>query len=291
VVGELPLHHGDLIRFGLNPRAELRFSASVAKVRPFLPYLAILAALWLGLALVQIFSTRTFGWPELIAPIDVVIVPCVLVLAQPDLGTTMVTVLVAFTMFLYVGLRPVSLALLFASGLVFAIIAWLGILKPYQKERVMTFLNPTSDLAGAGYHQHQSMIAIGSGGWFGKGHGQGTQTQLSFLPEQQTDFIFSVWAEEQGFVGCLILVALYAALIMVALRITLRARDRFGALLACGATALLFWHTAINMLMVLRLAPVVGVPLPLFSNGGSFLVTVLMAIGLLMSVSVRRQMF
>ncbi|MBK6684898.1 MAG: FtsW/RodA/SpoVE family cell cycle protein [Deltaproteobacteria bacterium] len=291
VVGELPLHHGDLIRFGLNPRAELRFSASIAKVRPFLPYLAILAALWLGLALVQIFSTRTFGWPELIAPIDVVIVPCVLVLAQPDLGTTMVTVLVAFTMFLYVGLRPVSLALLFASGLVFAIIAWLGILKPYQKERVMTFLNPTSDLAGAGYHQHQSMIAIGSGGWFGKGHGQGTQTQLSFLPEQQTDFIFSVWAEEQGFVGCLILVALYAALIIVALRITLRARDRFGALLACGATALLFWHTAINMLMVLRLAPVVGVPLPLFSNGGSFLVTVLMAIGLLMSVSVRRQMF
>ena len=129
VVGELPLHHGDLIRFGLNPRAELRFSASIAKVRPFLPYLAIVAALWLGLALVQIFSTRSFGWPELIAPIDVVIVPCVLVLAQPDLTTKMFTGLVAFTMFIYMEIRPVALALLCGCGFGVASGAWVVVLK------------------------------------------------------------------------------------------------------------------------------------------------------------------
>jgi rod shape determining protein RodA len=165
------------------------------------------------------------------------------------------------------------------------------VLKPYQKDRVLTFLDPTTDLAGTGYHQHQSMIAIGSGGLAGQGHGQGTQTQLSFLPEQQTDFIFSVWAEEHGFIGCAFVVLLFAIGVFLCIRVVFQARDRFGALLAVGVTAMFFWHSVINIMMVLQLAPVVGVPLPLWSNGGSFAITALIAIGIILSVRMRRFVF
>ena len=285
------LAHKDVVRFGLNQRAQLRFTSSLMSLEPFLPWLAIVSAVWLGLAF--FFQYRKGSWSarDVVAPIDVVAVPCALILIQPDLGTTLVVLLIAFSMLLYVGLRPSSLAILCVSGIVTGVVSWFAVLKPYQKQRVLTFLNPTSDLAGAGYHQHQSLIAIGSGGFGGKGHGQGTQTQLSFLPEQQTDFIFSVWAEEQGFLGCALLVALFCALILISLRIAITARDRFGALLAVGVTAMIFWHTVINMLMVLRLAPVVGVPLPLWSNGGSFALTTMIGIGILLNVSMRKSFF
>lgn len=285
------LHDGDELRFGTNQRAELTYRASMEKIRPLLPWVAIGGFVWLMAAFLSLYRRRDLSFEALVAPIDVVALPCALILVQPDLGTTLVVLLIAFTMILYVGLRPASLALLFSGGLASATGAWFFVLKAYQKERVLTFLNPTSDLAGAGYHQHQSLIAIGSGELMGKGHGKGTQTQLSFLPEQQTDFIFSVWAEEHGFLGCLLLVGLFTALIVLSLRIAVRARDRFGALLAVGATAMLFWHTVVNMLMVLRLAPVVGVPLPLWSNGGSFVLTTMIAVGLLLSVSMRRHLF
>lgn len=291
IAGEVPLSHGDVIRFGLNPRAELRLSASIQKIRRLLPWLALLGTLWLAAAVARQFRAGKWSFEDVIAPIDVVIVPAVLILAQPDLGTAIVVVLIAFSMILFVGLRPLSLLLLGGSGLAFVALAWVGILKPYQKQRVMTFLDPTSDLAGAGYHQHQSLIAIGSGEMFGKGHGQGTQTHLSFLPEQQTDFIFSVWAEEQGFLGCMLVVGLFTAMILLCLRTAVRARDRFGALLAVGVTAMLFWHALVNMLMVTRFAPVVGVPLPLWSNGGSFVVTTLMGLGLVFNVGMRRNLF
>lgn len=291
VEGEAALHHGDTIRFGAASRSEVTVSALVEKLRPYLPYLALLGAMWLFAALYLQLRRTHWTIRDVIAPIDVVVLPAGLILAQPDLGTALVIVLVALTMMLYVGFRPLSLMLLTAIGLVGSVFAWAVLLKPYQKDRIVTFLNPDSDLAGAGYHQNQSMIAIGSGGLSGLGHGQGTQTQLSFLPEQQTDFIFSVWAEEQGFVGCAIVVVLFMVMILLALRITAQARDRFGALLAMGVTALLFWHGIINMLMVLRLAPVVGVPLPLWSNGGSFVVTVLIGVGILLNVGMRRLMF
>lgn len=291
VEGEVALKDGDIIRLGLSQRAEVRFSASIQKLRVVLPWLSLLGALWLFAAVG--LQLRKGGWSstDLVAPIDVVILPCVLILVQPDLGTTLVVLLIAFSMILYVGLRPASLALLVTSGLAFGTLSWFTVLKPYQKERVLTFLNPTSDLAGAGYHQHQSLIAIGSGQLWGKGHGQGTQTQLSFLPEQQTDFIFSVWAEEQGFIGSIFLVSLFCAFILLSLRVAVRARDRFGALLAVGVTAMVFWHTIVNMLMVLRLAPVVGVPLPLWSNGGSFALTTLLGVGFVINVSMRRNLF
>lgn len=291
ITGERRLHSSDQIRFGLSTRTEMTFGASVENLKPMMPWLAVAGAFWLFIAIYVQFRKPLWSIRDAIAPIDVVVVPAVLILAQPDLGTALVIVLVSLTMMMYVGFRPLSLILLTIIGAVGSVFAWLVLLKPYQKDRVLTFLDPESDLAGAGYHQHQSMIAIGSGGLTGQGHGQGTQTQLSFLPEQQTDFIFSVWAEEQGFVGCAIVVILFAALILLSLRIASQARDRFGGLLATGVTAMIFWHVVINMLMVIRLAPVVGVPLPLWSNGGSFVVTVLIGVGILLNVGMRRFVF
>ena len=289
--GELQLNHGDVIRLGENDRAEIRFAAPLQKLRPILPYLALLGALWLFGALFLQLRKGQVEFEEVLAPIDVVAIPSVLILVQPDLGTALVVLLIAFSMILYVGLRPSSLLLLASGSVASAVLAWLMVLRPYQKQRVLSFLNPTSDLAGAGYHQHQSLIAIGSGRLWGKGHGQGTQTQLSFLPEQQTDFIFSVWAEEQGFVGSILLVILFTILIVLSIRVAVRARDRFGSVLAFGVAAMLFWHVVINMLMVLRLAPVVGVPLPLWSNGGSFVMTTMVGLGILFNVDMRRKMF
>lgn len=291
VEGERELRHHDVVRFGTSQRAELRLKAPLATVRPWLPGLALLGLVWLGFAFLRQARAGGVEGPDVMAPIDLVALPCVLILIQPDLGTTLVVLLIAFSMILFVGLRPGSLLALIGGSAAGSALAWVAVLKPYQKQRVLTFLNPTSDLAGAGYHQHQSLIAVGSGEWLGKGHAQGTQTQLSFLPEQQTDFIFSVWAEEHGFVGSALVVILFATLILMCLRAALRARDRFGALLIVGVTALLFWHTVINMLMVLRLAPVVGVPLPFWSNGGSFVLTAMLGLGMVVSVDRRRNLF
>ncbi len=285
-----PLRHGDRVRFGSSPRAELRFSAQTQGIRPLLPWLLVVSLGWLLFSWLHI-RNRTRTWSDIAAPVDVVLLPCALVLVQPDLGTTLILVLIAFSMILFVGLRPSSLLALIGGGALFGVVAWFALLKPYQKKRVVNFLQPEADLAGAGYHQHQSLIAVGSGELWGKGHGQGTQTQLSFLPEQQTDFIFSVWAEEQGFVGSALVVVLFAGLLLQLLRIGLRARDRFGCLLVVGVTAMLFWHTVTNMLMVLRLAPVVGVPLPLWSNGGSFVLTTMVGLGIVVGVDVRRKLF
>jgi rod shape determining protein RodA len=161
-------------------------------------------------------------------------------------------------------------------------------LKPYQRKRVETFLNPEGDALGAGYHAMQSKIAVGSGQAFGKGWGQGTQSYLSFLPEQHTDFIFSVWAEERGFIGCLALVLLYYALVTVSVDIAGSARDRFGFFLAIGVTAMLFWQTVVNIGMVTGILPVVGVTLPLMSYGGSSVLAIFTGVGLLANVGMRR---
>jgi cell division protein FtsW (lipid II flippase) len=291
VDGELRLHHDDIVQFGLNQRAQLRFSWTPERFDRWLPLFAIVSALWLAVAFFRQYRKGKWETRDIVAPIDLVAMPGILILMQPDLGTSLVVAGIAFTMILYVGLRPLSLVLLFSGGALASVLSWFFVLKQYQKDRVLTFLNPTSDLAGAGYHQHQSLIAIGSGELFGKGHGQGTQTQLSFLPEQQTDFIFSVWSEEQGFLGCALVVILFATLTLISLHIASRARDRFGALLAVGCAALIFIHASVNMLMVLRMAPVVGVPLPLWSNGGSFVLTIMIAVGILLNVSMRRAFF
>ena len=170
-----------------------------------------------------------------------------------------------------------------------AVLAWYFVLHDYQRKRVETFLNPEADIQGAGYHAAQSIIAVGSGEITGKGYGQGTQTQLSFLPENHTDFIFSVLGEEWGFVGGALLIVLFFALIALMLRGARKATDRFSALIAVGAAAMIFWHAFINIGMVIGVLPVVGVTLPLMSYGGSSMITKVIAIGFAVNAQLGRK--
>src|SRR5512138_601951 len=228
-----------------------------------------------------------YGLFNLVVPIVITVVPAALILKQPDLGTSLVVLCVGATQILFAKVRWKTLAILAGVGIAGAFVVYPH-LKPYQKKRVETFLDPQADALGAGYHAMQSMIAVGSGQGFGKGWGQGTQTYLSFLPEQHTDFIFSVWAEEHGFVGCLLLLGLYFALVTSAVDIAGSARDRFGNFMAVGVTAMLFWHVVVNIGMVVGLLPVVGVTLPLMSYGGSSVLVIYTGIGLLASIGMRR---
>lgn len=225
----------------------------------------------------------------LIAPIDLLMLPALLILVEPDLGTAGIVILIGFTMILVVGVRFQSLLILSGLGALLALVSWFGVLKDYQKRRILTFMDPEGDIQGAGWNAVQSMIAVGSGRFWGKGHREGTQTQLSFLPEQHTDFAFSVWAEEQGFMGCLLLLALFLVLLLFTLSVASEAREPYGALLATGVAALVFWQTLINVGMVIGLMPVVGMTLPLFSYGGSSLLTVLFGIGIVLSVHLRKR--
>ena len=224
---------------------------------------------------------------ELFMPLILVLVPCVLIIRQPDLGTAMLIFIIAVSMVLFIGVHWKSILIAAASVVVMLPLAWM-FLKDYQKERLLIFLSPESDPLGSGYHIIQSMIAIGSGGFLGKGFLQGSQTQLKYLPEQQTDFVFSVFAEEWGFVGGLALMFMFLSLLVLGFRIALHSRDLLGTLLAFGITALISWEIIINMGMVLGILPVVGIPLPFLSYGGSAMVSMLMAVGLLMNISVRR---
>ncbi len=248
-----------------------------------------LAKLVLVLVLAKTLCYHEPGYPLIVLGIPLMLCAPVLalVLLQPDLGTAVLLFLIAVAVVVMAGLRLRSL--LYSGLAVIALLptAW-QFLKPYQKTRIWTFMNPESDPLGAGYHVVQSKIAIGSGRLWGKGYLQGSQSRLEFLPEQHTDFIFAVFAEEWGFSGCLLLLAAYALLFLLALRVVRRAKDRFGVLLAVGMTAILFWQFTINIGMVTGLLPVVGIPLPLISYGGSSLVTTLVAVGVLISISMRR---
>ena len=225
----------------------------------------------------------------LVAPIDLMFLPAALILVQPDLGTAGVVLLIGVSLMLVVGVRLRTVVIVGIVGAVVATAGWEGVLKEYQKRRILTFIDPQQDTQGAGWNAVQSMIAVGSGRWTGRGHKGGTQTQLSFLPEQHTDFAFSVWAEEEGFLGSSVLVFLYFALIVIGLSIAAEARDHYGGLLATGATAIVLWQALINMSMVVGLFPVVGITLPLFSYGGSSVLTVMGAVGILLNVHWRRR--
>jgi len=198
--------------------------------------------------------------------------------------------LLAITMLVLGGVQIRWLALLASPVVLVAPLLWRH-LKEYQQKRILTFLDPGQDPLGAGYHVIQSKIAVGSGMIWGKGFLQGTQNHLSFLPEQHTDFIFSVFSEEWGLVGGAVLVGLYLALVMRGTVIAARARNRFGALLVLGVLSIVFWQVVVNVGMTTGLLPVVGIPLPFFSYGGSSLLCLLMGIGLAMNVSMRRFLF
>lgn len=231
------------------------------------------------------------GLRELAWPAFMIGAPAILIMKQPDLGTAILVILIAGSMLAFVGIRLSALAAVCAAAVPAVWLGWHYYLRDYQKNRVLNFLDPERDPLGTGYHIIQSKIAVGSGGLFGKGFLQGTQSQLRFLPEQHTDFAFSVFAEEWGFVGSLVVLLLYVVLILWGLQIARRCNDRFGSLVAVGVTAMLFWHIIINIGMVIGLFPVVGVPLPLFSYGGTSLITSMTAIGILMNISMRRFMF
>ena len=224
----------------------------------------------------------------LVVPAGLILVPVALVMRQPDLGTAILLVLTATAIMLLAGVRLWKFAAAFGASLLAIPLAWRFMLHSYQKDRVLTYLNPERDPLGAGYHIMQSKIALGSGGLFGKGFMQGTQSHLAFLPERQTDFIFTMLAEEFGLVGCLGLLSLYVLVIAYGYAIALRSRNQFGRLLAMGVITTFFIYVFINMAMVMDLIPVVGVPLPLVSYGGTSMISLLIGFGLILSVYVHR---
>jgi len=234
-------------------------------------------------------TTRGFVLRELIWPMAITGLPFFLIVRQPDLGTAMLVLMIALSMTFFVKIERRTALSMVVFGTVALPVVWF-FLKGYQKQRILTFLDPDRDPLGAGYHIIQSKIAIGSGMLTGKGFLQGTQNALSFLPEQHTDFIFSVLAEEWGFAGALVLLVLFLFLIVWALNVAADSRDSFGIILAVGITATIFWQVTINIGMVMGLMPVVGVPLPFISYGGSSLLSTMMAVGILINVRMRRFM-
>jgi rod shape determining protein RodA len=220
-------------------------------------------------------------------PAGLIVVPVVLVLKQPDLGTAMMLLVNGTIIFFLAGVRLWMFGAAAAAACAAAPLVW-SLLRDYQKARLYTFLSPDADPLGAGYHIMQSKIALGSGGLFGKGFLLGTQTHLSFLPEKQTDFIFTMIAEEFGLVGGLVLLALYAVVIAYGFAIALRSHNQFGRLLGLGVASNFFLYVFINTAMVIGLIPVVGVPLPLISYGGTAMLTVMLGFGLLMNVGIHR---
>ena len=229
-----------------------------------------------------------------LVPVLIILVPTMLVLKQPDLGTAIlllagggIVMFLAGVSWWYFGALAAS-----GAGLVSAVFASRGtdwqLIKDYQFRRIDTFLDPATDPLGAGYHITQSKIALGSGGWTGKGFMQGTQSRLNFLPEKHTDFIFTTLAEEFGFVGGISLLVLYGLIILFCIVSAVGNRDRFGALVTLGIAAAFFLFFAVNMSMVMGLVPVVGVPLPLVSFGGSAMLVLLVAFGLVQSAHIHR---
>lgn len=223
----------------------------------------------------------------LLPAVLIVLVPAGLVLVQPDLGTAVMLLASGTAMLFLAGVRLWKFALVGIAGAAALPVIW-SKLHDYQRRRVLTFLDPEQDPLGSGYHIIQSKIALGSGGFWGKGYLHGSQAQLSFLPEKQTDFAFTMMAEELGFVGAAAILGLFLLVLLLGLKIAIRAPSQFARLLAAGVVVNLFLYVAINVAMVTGLIPVVGVPLPLISYGGTALLTVVVSLGLLLSVDVHR---
>jgi len=234
------------------------------------------------------FEDGPFGLKDIIKPIIFTIMIFSLIILQPDLGTALIIILLSGTMLLFMGIKRKSLLIIFGIIVLISIPAWNFFLKDYHKERILTFADPTVDPLGMGYNSIQSQIAVGSGKLIGKGYLAGTQSQLRFIPAQQTDFAFSVLAEEWGFLGSAIMLLIYFLLILTILDTASSSKDKFSMLVALGIAALFFWHTLINIGMVLGLLPIIGVPLYLFSYGGSSVLTAFIAIGIVLGIKMRQ---
>ncbi|MBC86618.1 MAG: rod shape-determining protein RodA [Bdellovibrionaceae bacterium] len=231
------------------------------------------------------------GIKELLVPLGLTAIPVLLTVKQPDLGTGILILAVCVSMIMFVGVRKPILIAAIVTGLVAAPVLWSFGLKKYQKNRILTFVDPGRDPRGTGYNSIQSKIAVGSGRILGKGFRKGTQSQLEFLPERHTDFIYSVLSEEHGFIGSVATFGLFLTLYWMALRIATQARDKFGALITVGVLAYLFWHVTVNIGMVIGLLPIVGVPLPLLSYGGSSMLATMAGLGLISGVAYRKYLF
>ena len=225
---------------------------------------------------------------KLLIPAVLIAAPTLLVAKQPDLGTAILIALTGLAIMVMAGLTWRLLVLGGLAAIVGAPAFVMFVMKDYQRDRILTFLHPEDDPSGSGYHILQAKIALGSGGFLGKGFGLGTQSQLNYLPEKQTDFIFATFAEEFGFLGCFTLLALYGVTIAIALRIASISHSHFGRLSAAGLTSTFALYVVINAAMVMGLAPVVGVPMPLMSYGGTEMLTVMIGFGLVEAVRVHR---
>ena len=241
------------------------------------------------LTLAQFYSSLPVGmvgsWRSLLLPAALIGMPMALVLLQPDLGTSLAIAFGGAVVMLLAGL---PLKWFIGGGVAAAALAPLAFffgLQEYQQRRVMTMFNPEEDALGAGYHITQSKIAIGSGGIFGKGFNEGSQSHLQYLPEPHTDFVFATMAEEWGLIGGLFVLAVFSIILRWRLTVARDSRDRFSSLLAGGMTATIFFYVAVNLLMVMGMAPVVGIPLPFMSHGGSSMMTNMICIGALMMVN------
>jgi rod shape determining protein RodA len=242
------------------------------------------------LALARMFQdselTR-YSLEQLAVRLLAIVAPIGLIAVQPDLGTAVLLGLIALTVG-FLALPSVWPMVHVTLGALLTIPILWETMHDYQKNRILAFLDPSSDPTGNGWHTRQSIFAVGSGKIWGKGYGEGTQNQFDFLPEHWTDFPYSVWAEEWGFVGSLFLIALFGFLLVWILNVALSARDRAGAVICLGVAAMTFWHVLVNVAMVLGLAPVVGVTLPFISYGGSSLIVFFSAMGLVANVSLRK---
>jgi rod shape determining protein RodA len=245
------------------------------------------AKLVLAISLAAVMCKGTYeNLLDLWKPLLTVGPPALLVLRQPDLGTALV-LLAILSVVLFFGLPKLSDFVIYAFGVVLVATVAVGtnaVLKPFQKTRLLVFLNPKLDPLGAGYNLNQSKIAVGSGEWLGRGLYHGTQTQLGFVPQNSTDFIFTVLAEEWGFTGALVLLALYVALLYGGVRTMLAARDRFGFLLAAGLVGMFFFHVLVNVGMTIGIMPITGIPLPFVSYGGSAILTGFASVGVLLNI-------
>lgn len=248
------------------------------------------------MVLAKILCTRTttgpgMGFREMAFPMMVLFVPFLFIVEQPDLGTAIMLAATGGTMLLFTRIRRAILLAVTVLGLVGIWGAWHFVLRDYQKNRVINFVSPENDPLRTGYNSIQSKIAVGSGKFFGKGFRKGTQSQLEFLPERHTDFIYSVLSEEHGFVGSVTTMGLFCLLFVIMIRIAMNARDKFGALLTVGVLGYIFWHMFVNVGMVIGMLPIVGVPLPLLSYGGTSMLTTMAGLGIVSSVAFRRYLF
>jgi rod shape determining protein RodA len=261
------------------------------------------AKLSLTLALARYFAEdpKRGGYElrDLAIPGVMVLLPLLLVLKQPDLGTAMMLLLTSSVLVLLAGIHLRSIAIVLATAVVIASLVFLvppvrhkiwGSLKPYQQNRIKAFIDPGSDPRGSGYHANQSKIAVGSGQITGKGYRKGTQSQMAFLPERHTDFIFAVIAEETGLMGASVLLLLYLVLLLIGVDTAKNAKDRLGILMAGGLVSMIMLYVCINVGMSVGIVPVVGVPLPLVSYGGTSIITTFLALGLLLNIQIRRFM-